>query len=302
MESRDGPCLLESMKAGKQRLLHRTGVRKDIAIVRCRSVDVAFATGINASRSGSAVVYLNEDIYRVDRDCSGFFCNHEIKHVLSNDNVTVSVIDGVNDLVRPVVLGVGCLKAMRAFFRRGIVGGAGPLFGAVATCLVCNRIADALFRWREAKADDFAIAHATDEELKGGRRFFTVCARMETDRLRIVRDHLAEGLSYPFGVWRELLMESSSGWRYLFDPRHPSNKSRLRKIEKALAVRGVEIDGQAEEQRVERLRICWVEQMKSALLYRLSGSYPAIMYRVLDAMVVSDATDTSEESFDPDER
>ncbi|MCY3975039.1 MAG: M48 family metalloprotease [Simkaniaceae bacterium] len=290
----DGPYLLESMKAGKQGLLHRAGVRKDIAVVQCRCSDVGCAVGINALRWGDAVIYLDGDICRTDRECAGFFLNHEIKHILSNDIVTLGIVAGMNDLARPTISAVGCFKAMRAFSRRGVAGIVAPLLGVVVARLVSDRIVGALSRWREAKADDFAIAHATDEELKGGWRCFTAYRRMRTDESRILWGLFAENLSRPFGLWREWIMVSSSvGW-YLCNPGHPSDKSRLHKIEKALVVRGIAVDEMAEEQRVERLRIRVAEQMASHFLHLFSKSYPPVVYRAYGSMVASGSTDTSE--------
>ncbi|MCY3975038.1 MAG: hypothetical protein OXF02_05795 [Simkaniaceae bacterium] len=307
----DGPYLLESMRADKQGLLHRAGVRKDVVIVQCYREDVGCAVGINALRWGDAVIYLDGDICRIDRSCSEFFLNHEIKHILSGDHCTLRVVAGVNDLVRPTVSVVGCFKAMHAFSRRGVAGAVAPLLGVVATCLACNRIVGALFRWREAKADDFAIINATDEELKGGWRFFTACRRIERDEARILRELFARSLFHPFELWRERIMTSSSvGW-YLCNPGRPSYESRLRKIRKALAVREIEIDGTVEERRVEGLRVRVVEQRMDGLYIRMeeqakpnppdlfSESCPAMMYRAYDSMVCSGSADTLEESESP---
>ena len=44
---------------------------------------------------------------------------------------------------------------------------------AVLLLLLVGGLAHSLFsKWREVKADDFAIKNSSDEELKGGRRFF----------------------------------------------------------------------------------------------------------------------------------
>ncbi|MCY3975041.1 MAG: hypothetical protein OXF02_05810 [Simkaniaceae bacterium] len=296
-EYRDDLCRFDGMKADKQRLLDRAGVRQDIAIVRRRFTPSPGESVGNNVWSDDAVIYLDDDLCKVDRDCAGWIVNHEIKHILSCDAVRHGVVAGVNDLVRPVALVAGCLKAMRTFFRGGVAGRVvAPLLGMTAVCFVGNRAVGALSLWQEAKADDFAITHATEEELKGARRFFTVLGKIDRDASRILRDRLAENLSYPLGMWRNRIKTSSSGGWYLFNPRHPSNKSRLHKVEKALAVRGIKIDEQVEEQRVERLRIPVVRCLILQEQRQFSGSYPALMYHTYDSMISSDATDTPEES------
>ncbi|MCY3975037.1 MAG: hypothetical protein OXF02_05790 [Simkaniaceae bacterium] len=294
------PCLLESMKVDKRRLLDREGVREDVAFVRVRhrhlvSKQMVFFVGADAFRAGDAVVYLADDLYRTDRECAGFLVNREIKHILSNDAVTFGVVGGMNDLARPVMSGVGCFKAIRAFSRRGVAGIVSPFLGVVAGCFFCNRMVDALFRWRIAKAYDFAMAHATDEELKGGWRFFTVRRRLRMDEARTLRDLLAEDLSRPFGIWRRLITTSCPGGGYLCNFGCPSDTSRLHKVKRALAARRIEMDEEAEEQRVERLRICWVERAKLLLKQEAGETYLWHLYHMHYSMVPPGSADTSEE-------
>ncbi|MCY3975040.1 MAG: hypothetical protein OXF02_05805 [Simkaniaceae bacterium] len=297
-EPRDGHSLLENMKADKQWLLDREGVREDIAFVRVDNLSSELVwLGANVFRSGDAVVSLAGDLCRVDRDCAGFLSNRGIEHILSNDAVTLSVADGVNGLVRPVILGTGCFKAIRAFSRRGVAGVVAPLLGTATGCFVVNRVVGALFRWRATKAYDFAIAHATDEELKGGRRFFTVWTRIEREESRILRDLFVKYFPLPLRLWRQWIRTSCPGRRYLCNFREASFTSLLRKVEKALVVREIEIDEEVEEQRMERLRICEVECTKLSIRHKFSSKEPSlVMEEIYGSMIRPDATDTSEES------
>ncbi|MCY3975475.1 MAG: hypothetical protein OXF02_08060 [Simkaniaceae bacterium] len=285
-------------RANRSRIMYRNGVRNDLLFLQSdgggRTKSRPYFVGTNACRGGDAAIHIDDDSAHnpADRDHAGFLINREIKHVLSNDAVTGGAAVAVNDLARPVIAGVGCVRALRAFSRKGVGAATLPLFGTVAAFYVCNRAVDAVFRWREVKADTFAIANATDEELKGGWRWFVALRDANADISKNVRGLLTDPFR-PLGIWRESIRLSSSG-EDTFDHGHPTFASRIRKIEQVASARGVTIDETKEASQVERLRLRELRRRSLALHNALprcgegkksSGSYEHIMCNMLDAML-----------------
>jgi hypothetical protein len=88
-----------------------------------------------------------------------------------------------------------------------------------------------LTRRAEHQADDFAIKEATSDELKGFRRFLKV--------------------GKPLSFWGKLVISFQDRSLYWS---HPSDKSRIVRVEKELRMRNVLIDDKAEEEKIRRLR------------------------------------------------
>ncbi|MCY3975036.1 MAG: M48 family metalloprotease [Simkaniaceae bacterium] len=287
----------ESLKADKRELLDREGVREDLFIVQgVIGITGTCAMGTNTFRSGDAAIYIDHDMYETDRAYTAFAVNHEIKHILSDDAIKRYVAVAVNDLARPAMWGVGCVRGMRAFPGRGVPGVVGSLLGTVASRFTCNRMVDAISRRQEVEADDFAIANATDEELRGGWRRFTSMKRVNADVVKGVRNLLVEDPVRPLGVWWESIRCSAEG-EDVFTLIHPTFKDRIHKIENALAVRGVRIDEMAERPAVEKLRIYEVKGRRRIFVSEgiSPRSHRAIMYDMLGTMIPDeDPADMSE--------
>ncbi|MCY3975193.1 MAG: hypothetical protein OXF02_06620 [Simkaniaceae bacterium] len=307
------------VRVGKQRLLQEAGIREDLVIVQDDHSDRPYAVGTNRWRSGDAVIYIPAHDHDVDPARTGFLMNREIAHLRSDDAVKGGVAVAVNDLARLAILGIGSVKIIRALSRgraesvkivrasprRGVWSVKTvrtsplvrvrqvvvPLAGMAVACFVGNRMVDAVFRWQEAKADDFAIANATDEELRGGWRHFTSLRGVNADLSKGVRA-LFDPFG-PLGIWWAL-MRWSSGGEDLFDYGQPLLKDRIRKIEEATDVRklppyGI---GTTDRRKMERLR---VEEVRKRMGYFGSGGgggpYARAMHGVLESMLSEERGD-----------
>ncbi|MCY3974517.1 MAG: M48 family metalloprotease [Simkaniaceae bacterium] len=232
----------------------------------------------------------------IDRESAGFLVNHEIKHALSDDGLMIGIASAVGGVVRTVLSGIGFYKAMSAFSFSwgGAIAVVSSLSGVFFARRICKEIIADLNRWRERKADDFAIAHASDEELKGGWRHFTVAKR--------VADDVDKGMCtrLPWYGTATMLVHMVCG---PFET-HPTLESRIRKIEKALVHRGIVLDEATEARRLEILRIY---RMASLRLWHDMGkeSVPEIRETrsdVYNSMIPEDLRGTHRKDSTPEEK
>ena len=129
-----------------------------------------------------------------DKEADRFVMKHELSHIKNNDQVFMHLI-GLTTCVAIAILSTRLTSKKIISF---------PL------TLIIPSIAQILYmRYREAKADDFAISQATDEELKGAFRFFSATNNA-------TQDH-----------------------KFALDISHPSILSRLEKVNKVLEAKGI---------------------------------------------------------------
>lgn len=164
------------------------------------------AIGTNFFLQRPATIILPKDWLEIDPDACAFIIKHEISHIKNNDNFTVPCVHFICQLAA-AIFGMCCLS----------------FFPAVGLALSVGLASFVLFsRWREAKADDFAIANSTESELRGGRRFFLAIQQAN--------------------------LESS------FDIFHPSLSSRIQKIEQALKENNFTINSEEEEGKIDIIK------------------------------------------------
>lgn len=206
----------------ERELLKGAGIREDIVFADEVDIGEASALGTNWFRKGSAIVYISKEFFQIDEGAYDFVKHHELAHIKNNDTFTAYCVPAICQLVASI-FGMCALSFW-------------PAVGFSFTVGIVSRI---LFRrWREAKADDFAIEWSSEERLLGGRRFFLSSRKIHAE---VKRDTL----------WKKIAISPSGDYR--LDIFHPSLTSRIQKIEKALQDRGI-VTFEKEEQKIEKLK------------------------------------------------
>lgn len=187
----------EKVKEQFALFLEKNGVRADLKIV-LEQEPVFAAAGSNISYfGGKAEILMPEGFQEADPAAFSFLLKHQISHIRSNNNISNQWAHKIPTIVAFNV----CLPAQ----------------------LIAETVSGKIFaQWRESAADDFAICNSSISELKGGISFFSA-ARAHNLKLRESR-FFGKFLFSPNG-------ESRMDWD------HPSIKSRLAKIQRALEER-----------------------------------------------------------------
>jgi len=223
--------LRKDIKNEIKEFMHQQGIRKDLIFIELPPPYLAAATGTNISPYGTAAVFLRTKFYETDKDACNFAIKHEISHIKHNDAFTMSFVPLVCQLAA-AIFGLYYLSFSYA----------------VRLAVTAGFISNSLFSvWREEKADDFAIENSSNEELKGARRLFIA---MQEIHIKLSDTFLGSILITPDGENR-------------LDFEHPSLKSRIQKIEKALASRNVFISIKKERQKIN-------EKLKPYILKNIS--------------------------------
>jgi hypothetical protein len=205
---RPGARIDASIREKMQEFLEHSGIRQDLIFLEAGGA-LPTAAGTNIFMKGCAIITLPEWLTLDENACS-WMIKHELSHIKNSDAFTTLCISGT------------CQLAASIFGMRYL-----SFWPALGLAYAVGETSDILSRrWREAKADDFAIENSSDEELKGGRRSLkalqTVLIRKRTTR------------------WKQLKISSSGN--YMLDISHPSLTSRIQKIEDALRARGITIE------------------------------------------------------------
>ena len=215
------------------KFLRRNGVRQDLIFAEEHGLNFGRARGTNIFTRGDAVVSMPPGFSEVDAEARQWLIKHEISHIENNDAFLMWSVSATCQVALSI-FGIYYLSFVPATFLANSVGAVtGPLFSM----------------WREARADDFAIANSSIEELKGGRRFL-IAARASN-----IEDLNADDLRR-----FELSPEGEAKWDFY----HPSLASRIRKIEQALSERGIDLSTLAveEEDKIKRLTVFCVNEKK----------------------------------------
>lgn len=207
------------IKSAMQPFLDKAGIRKDLIFVETPNLGFCSASGTNMFRNGDAAVMVAPDFYEADKDACSWVMKHEISHIKYNDLFTMCGVPAVCQLAASI-FGMCSLSFL-------------PALGLAFTV---GMVSQALFsKWREAKADDFAIENSSHEELKGGRRFLMAVQEMSIEERNT--------------FWKRIEISPRGDMRS--DILHPSITSRIQKIERALRIRNVAIDIEAERQKLD---------------------------------------------------
>jgi hypothetical protein len=135
------------------------GVRDDVKILIGDRV-CPLALGANIFRYFSANIFLNKSELSADRERAFFCLKHEIGHIKNNDIIKNNLVFLVALISLPLLCSYAPPEATS------------QIVATFASTLLLLKITSLFSRYREARADDFAIQTCTDNELLGGLRQF----------------------------------------------------------------------------------------------------------------------------------
>lgn len=177
---------------------------------------VACALGNSFFTKAPQIIYVDSELERIDVQAVMLQCKHEFAHIKYNHSVIQSGIL----LISTIVIGIFCsIDTLPLFF-----------ILAVVASNIYNRIS-------EIAADKFAFKNATEEELRGGIRFFHAANEAKVQKTGIL-DKLYET--------------------------HPSPRYRIDKLEKELKERLGYTDSDLYE--IENVPL--VENLRNHLVYK----------------------------------
>lgn len=174
-------------------------------------------------------IFIPDGFKEIDRD--GLICTlkHEIGHIKHDYkywcDLSLSIL--------PVVL-LTSIIAFGVFFPMGY-----PIIMTVAIIISLISITKA-DRLKEERADDFAFTHSSVEELRGGWRVFKAETEMQ-------KDMRTKNLFY------KLLIAPNGDSRFTSIMTHPSESSRMKKIENELLRRGSSL-GEIDWEKILKLK------------------------------------------------
>lgn len=219
----------DRLKSGLKPCLEKAGI-SDLSIKAKKTSGICVACGTNLPKIGKATILVPPNFERVDKNACFFALKHEIGHIKNNDCFTIPLVAAIC-AVATVVFGIVVLGSIPSLLITMSIA-------LIATCVFT--------RYREGKADDFAICESSNDELKGGRRLL----------IGLQRSWLTLREEVPL-----MRMFISSTGKDRFDCSHPSIRSRIKKIEDELKRRGVEMNYREEESAINVL---------SSFIYKLS--------------------------------
>ena len=203
-----------AIKQAIEGLAKQVGLRNDLIVTEGLNVGFCASVGVHAIKSSQITMLLAPGFYATDSDSCLFIMKHELHHILSNDPLMMKLVPMISQLA---------LFALGLLFLNPLI--------SIAVTLPITLVVDALFsRFREEKADDFAIAHSTDKELRGARRFFHAV--------------LHSNFNEPESFYKRISYTEDG--ESIWDFWHPSLKSRIDKVEKALRDRNKALTGDME--------------------------------------------------------
>ena len=201
----------KTVKAAMQSFLGTIGMRQDVIFLEEANPGFCAAAGTNYFTKGQAAIKLEPGFYEADGAACIWLMKHEISHIKNNDAFTMNCIGFICQLAASI-FGMYYLS----------------FFPACALAYTVGYVALSIAsRWREAKADDFAIENSTDEELKGGLRCLTATKETILELRNKQRNTF----------WSRWTISEQGESR--FDFSQPSLTSRIQKIEQAMKARGM---------------------------------------------------------------
>lgn len=204
-------------------------VREDL-VIATHPNNTYDAIGSNDYKNGLGLIRGNYACYIMDEHAHFFALKHEIGHIKHNDSVNRSIVKAVTS-TGLVALGIvlvkqGVIRPAETWtdvFLRGVLV-------SMVTSTIRSVPSSIFTYYQECKADEFAIHNSSDDELKGGRRYFI--------------------------AMQEFVNES---W---FDDDHPSLCRRVRWIENELGKRGVAMNDGEEKIKILFLKELFKRQMR----------------------------------------
>lgn len=228
------------IKEDMQDLLDKENIRKELIMYVDKDIDCGLATGSNFSNQGFGLIAANAKIYDVDPDACYAIIKHEIGHLKNNDPFYIDLVRVISGLTVALFYTMGFIlfastMPLVVSVTWTVVNGAIFVTAPLVISKTARFVGIVYTRYREGKADDFAITNSSDDELKGYRRFFKAYQQY---CLNQCVQSIWEKISYSF-----------TG-NYGFDFTHPSTSSRLKKIEDELNQRGVLFSDEEDEEEV----------------------------------------------------
>ena len=198
--------------------VHSLGIKQETFLLEDKKA--TYSDGALATNIGTDKITIFAEKSLLDTDPSAFYfaLNHEIGHIVHQDQKKDSVIKLIMSLAYGILLG---------YFL--------PPYFSLPLTIFLNYSASKIRSPRmEQKADSWAIEHSNIEELKGGLRFFKIqqaimhifqTSKKQKELLEIIKKNQDSSLT--------------------IDPFHPKISQRIELIEKALQERGIDPKFQA---------------------------------------------------------
>lgn len=190
--------------------LKQVKIREDILFEEKSNIILGQAQGTNHFLQRHARILMKPKFYDIDPQAFKFILKHELSHIKHNDVFNTYCIGSVSTLAT-IIFKISSVSLPYFFVVLGVSIGVTALFS----------------RWREERADDFAIKNSDIEELKGGRRILKASQQV----LKNIRPNL-------HAFRRFFITSEGNDWLDIY---HPSLTSRIQKVEKALHARGISI-------------------------------------------------------------
>jgi len=203
--------------------LRRENIRDDLLVVEQKNDQFCAAFGTNYFTQGDAAIVMYPKFSEVDEEASGFTFKHEACHIKHNDQFKLPAITAVFSFAAAFF----CLSTKQS-----------GKTSLMITLSVQSLVYVLGSQYCERRADNFAIANASDQELRGGKRHF-LSGQEANKEMRT-------------STWKKLIFSPAGEFR--LDINHPSFQSRIKKIEKELSRRAVEDTVTAGDPLVIRLK------------------------------------------------
>ena len=200
-------------------------VRNDLIVSESLKKGFGAAYGNNFCIKGDAAIILKPNFRAIDKDACHWTVMHEASHIKNSDSFTRNSVPAVCTLAAAIFTTVTVPMPV--------------VVSMLATSAIGFVTRSALTQYRERKADDLANAKSTDDQLKGGRRILLSVQAFNVEKKTTT-------------AWGRVMVSSSGENR--LDIEHPSLKSRIQKVERALEQRNVFVDARDESVKIDRLK------------------------------------------------
>lgn len=191
-----------------QPFFQKMKLREDLIVAQAPTSLTFGSVGSNFFTQGDLAIYLSTELCETDHEACYFMIKHEVSHIKHEDFFIMWTAATVTALSL-ATLAQGKQTRLNNLQRAAIIGAMAYL------------VKTACSQYIEGRADSFAIAESSLEEIKGGRRFLTA----------VLQTHLENSFSF----------------------QHPTLHSRIAKIDLELEKQGVQIDNEVETKKIDAI-------------------------------------------------
>ncbi len=224
LELIDNSLIAHQIKDKFQYFLDKMEIRKDLLFIYDGEWGLCKSFGLNAFKRCEAALLIMPGFYEVDQKACNWLIKHEIGYIKYNFKFKLYFFAAIMHLV--IFSFAFLVLPLNAIL----------FLGLPVACTIAGILCQV---WLRNKVDDFAIAHSTDEELKGGRRYF-----------KVMQENYITYCQPSWRIFRILSFDNDGRISFFESP----FAKRLDKIEKALKERRIKIDEKTEEQLIEKFR------------------------------------------------